>query len=126
MKRSTLFITLALILFPTFYTSAQITTKFGDNVASLNGIIKAYYDVVTVKKGGKVSYERDSLIHWPGVFVGAVSVGRDGKSRMQYFSLKQYHRMSDAGLERNGFDEREISRKVEKFGSIYHVWSTYE
>ncbi len=33
---------------------------------------------------------------------------------------------SDAYLEKNGFYETEISRKVENFGSVYHVWSTYE
>ena len=34
--------------------------------------------------------------------------------------------MSDNGAAAQGFYEREISRKVEKFGSVYHVWSTYE
>ena len=41
-------------------------------------------------------------------------------------SLKRFHELSDPGLERDGFYEKEISRKVEQFGSIYHVWSTYE
>ena len=106
--------------------SAQITTKYGDNVSTLDGIIKAYYDVVSVPKGGKVYYERDSLLHWPNVQVGATGIGKDGKPRMRYMSLKEYHQKADPGLEKEGFDEREISRKVEKFGSIYHVWSTYE
>jgi len=116
----------AIIALSALNTNAQVITKYGDNVSTLDGIIKAYYDVVTVKKGGKVLYERDSLIHWPNVYIGASGVNRQGKPTMQYVSLKQYHRLSDAGLERDGFDEREISRKVEKFGNIYHVWSTYE
>ncbi|PYS40548.1 MAG: hypothetical protein DMF71_13055, partial [Acidobacteria bacterium] len=29
-------------------------------------------------------------------------------------------------LEQNGFFEREVSRRVEKFGNIAHVFSTYE
>ena len=29
-------------------------------------------------------------------------------------------------LEKDGFYEKEISRKVENYGSVYHVWSTYE
>jgi len=106
--------------------SAQITTKYGDNVSTLDGIVKAYYDVVTVKKGGKVYFERDSLLHWPSAMVGAVGIGKDGQPRMSHITLKRYHELSDPGLERDGFDEREISRKVEKFGAIYHVWSTYE
>ncbi|MCR8561843.1 hypothetical protein KXD93_29580 [Mucilaginibacter sp. BJC16-A38] len=126
MRRLILLLTILLIVVMNFNTSAQIITKYGDNVSTLDGIIKAYYDVVTVKKGGKVFFERDSLIHWPGVLVGAVSVSKSGKPAMHYLTLKEYHRLSDASLEKDGFDEREISRKVEKFGAIYHVWSTYE
>lgn len=39
-------ITIAMI----FPAKAQVITKFGDNVSTLDGIVKAYYDVVTVKK----------------------------------------------------------------------------
>ncbi|CAN5348969.1 hypothetical protein BH09BAC6_BH09BAC6_27850 [soil metagenome] len=106
--------------------SAQVITKYGDNVSTLDGMIKAYYDVVTVKKGGTVSYERDSLLHVPNAHVGAAGYDKQGKLRISYMTLKEYHRRSDASLSRDGFDEREIARKVEKFGSIYHVWSTYE
>jgi hypothetical protein len=126
MRKLSLLITVLLIITINHKASAQIITKYGDNVSTLDGIIKAYYDVVTVKKGGKVYFERDSLIHWPGVLVGAVSVSKNSKPAMHYFTLKEYHRLSDASLEKDGFDEREISRKVEKFGAIYHVWSTYE
>ena len=124
MRKLSLLLTLLLII--NHNSSAQIITKYGDDVSTLNGIIKTYYDVVTVKKGGKVFFERDSLIHWPGVLVGAVSVSKSGKPAMHYFTLKEYHRLSDPLLEKDGFDEGEISRKVEKFGAIYHVWSTYE
>jgi len=126
MKKITLLLTIALILFINLPTYAQVITKYGDNVSTLNGIMKAYYDVVTVKKGGKVYYERDSLIHWPNVSVGSSGISKSGKPYFKYMSLKEYHRLSDASLEKDGFDEHEISRKVEKFGNIYHVWSTYE
>jgi hypothetical protein len=106
--------------------SAQVTTKFGDVVSTLDGIIKAYYDVVTVKKGEKVSYGRDSCLHIKNAGVGILQIGKDGKPVMHYITLKAYHRQSDAYLEKNGFDEKEISRKVQHFGNMYHVWSTYE
>ena len=105
---------------------AQVITKFGDNVSTLNGIMKAYYDVVTVKIGEKPSYERDSLLHFGNVQVGWAVKEKNGKTIFQYVSLAEYHRMTDDGAALKGFDEREISRKVEKFGAIYHVWSTYE
>lgn len=108
------------------YCNAQLKTKFGDNVSTLDGIMKAYYDVVTVKKGEKPSYERDSLLHYGNVQVGWAVRAKNGKKTFEYVSLAEYHRMTDEGAALTGFDEREISRKVEKFGAIYHVWSTYE
>jgi hypothetical protein len=105
---------------------AQVITKYGDNIGTLDGIIKAYYDVVTVKKGEKPSYQRDSTLHVPNVNVGWATRSKDGKTVVKYVSLKEYHRLSDGALAASGFDEREISRKVENFGAIYHVWSTYE
>ena len=109
-----------------FNASAQITTKYGDNVSTLDGIIKAFYDVVSVKKGGKVYFERDSLLHWKDVRVGGVSVNKNGKPAIGFVTLKRFHELSDPYAEKDGFDEKEIARKVEKFGAIYHVWSTYE
>ena len=126
MKKTALLLALLLATGIMQTSYSQTNTKFGDNVSTLDGMMKAYYDVVTVKKGGKVSYERDSSLHLPNVNVGWVAKNKDGKSAFKYVSLKEYHRLSDAYLEKNGFYEREISRKVENFGGIYHVWSTYE
>ncbi len=115
-----------LLLFAALHTSAQVVTKYGDTVSTLDGIMRGYYGVVSVEKGGKVSYERDSLLHWPKVNVGMVGMNKSGKPVFHYISLKEFHRLSDPAVEKDGFYEKEISRKVENFGAIYHVWSTYE
>jgi len=114
-----------LLLAPSLVHGQQ-KTSFGDEVGTLDGIIKAYYDVVTVKKGEKVSYQRDSCLHVPNALVGSAQKGKDGKVSLKLITLRQFHQASDAFLEKDGFWEREISRKVENFGAIYHVWSTYE
>jgi len=105
---------------------AQTTTKFGDVVSTLDGIMKAYYDVVSVKQGEKVSYERDSCLHIKNAGVGLIGLDKNGKPFLRYITLKEYHRLSDPQLEKEGFYEKEISRKVEHFGNMYHVFSTYE
>lgn len=104
----------------------QVLTKYGDNVGTLDGIIKAYYDVVSVKKGEKVSYERDSLLHIANVRVASAGIDANGKPYLTYSSLQEYHRSSDAYMEKNGFYEHEIARKVQNIRNIYHVWSSYE
>ena len=105
---------------------AQQKTAFGDEVGTLDGIMKAYYDVVTIKKGEKVSYQRDSCLHVPNAVVGFARPGKEGKTNLKWVSLKQFHIDSDAVLEKDGFCEKELARKVESYGAIYHVWSTYE
>jgi hypothetical protein len=105
---------------------AQKKTSYGDDVGTIDGIIQAYYNVVTVKKGEKISYQRDSLLHIPNAMVGIVRKTKIGESKLQMITLKQYHKNSDASLEKDGFYESEISRQVENFGAIYQVWSTYQ
>jgi hypothetical protein len=39
---------------------------------------------------------------------------------------EEYIQASAPSLEQNGFFEKEVSRRVEKFGNIAHVFSTYE
>jgi hypothetical protein len=125
MKMKKLFILLSGLLLQSL-AYAQVKTSFGDDVATLDGIIKAYYDVVTVQKGGKISFERDSLLHISNASVGMARKDKNGKLTLKLISLKEFHKNSDAMLEKDGFYEKEISRKVEQYGSIYHVWSTYE
>jgi len=108
------------------YAQHTVLTKYGDNVGTLDGIIKAYYDVVTVKKGEKVSYERDSLLHVAGVRVGSAGIDAKGNPILQYSTLKEFHRQSDAYMEKNGFEEHETARTVQNIRNIYHVWSSYE
>ncbi|OOQ58343.1 hypothetical protein BC343_09730 [Mucilaginibacter pedocola] len=106
--------------------SAQVKTQYGDNVGTLDGIIKAFYDVVTVKKGEKPSYQRDSCLHIPDARCGYIRPKKDGGKALEYLTLKDFHKSSDEFLAKDGFVEQEIGRKVEQFGGIYHVWSTYE
>ena len=125
MKLCVVFLLVA-IFFIESIASAQQKTAFGDDVGTLDGIIKAYYEVVSVKIGEKISFQRDSLLHTLNALIGLPSRNKDGKFKMNLMSLKEYHRLADPGLEKEGFYEKEISRKVESFGAIYHVWSTYE
>lgn len=124
MKR--IFLLLIAGLFITTAIHAQQKTSFGDEVGTLDGIIKAYYDVVTIKKGEKVSYQRDSCLHAPNAVVGFARSNKNGKADLKLVSLKKFHEDSDAMLEKDGFYEKELARRVENYGAIYHVWSTYE
>lgn len=49
-----------------------------------------------------------------------------GEVRMRMLGVGDYIAASGPMLERNGFSEREIARRVERYGNIAHVFSTYE
>ena len=126
--RKLILILLSCVLITTFNNQSYaqvVLTKYGDNVGTLDGIIKAYYDVVTIKKGEKINYERDSLLHIAGVRVGSAGIDAKGNPILQYTSLSEFHRQSDAYMEKNGFWEHETVRTVQHIQNIYHVWSSY-
>lgn len=110
----------------TMNAKAQKTNKFGDDVSTLTGIMKAYYAATTVKKGQIAGFERDSLLHFPGALVGLSGVDKNGRPVMNMMTIKQFHEQEDTVMAKTGFYERQIASKTEKFGNLYQVWSTYE
>jgi hypothetical protein len=56
-----------------------------------------------------------------------IPVSQVGEVRAaRILSVEDYIARSSATLEKGGFFEREIARRMEKFGHIAHLFSTYE
>jgi hypothetical protein len=51
---------------------------------------------------------------------------QQGEVQMRYWSIEDYISQAGAGLERDGFFEVETHRVVEDYGTITHVFSTYD
>ena len=96
-----------------------------DDVATLDGILKAFYEVVSVAPGAPRQWSRDRSLYIPGVRFVANGFGKDGKPKAEVMSHQEFVDRSDAGLA-HGFDEHEIHRVTKRFGNIAHVFSTYE
>lgn len=94
------------------------------DVADLDGIIGAYYDVVSGAAGEVADRERDAWLHHPDALVAISGVSLEGEAFVRTMSLDEYH---DAfgGAREAPFYEWEIHREVRRFGNIAHVWSTY-
>jgi dipeptidyl aminopeptidase/acylaminoacyl peptidase len=97
----------------------------GDDVATLDGIINAYYDVISGPAGSAPDRARDQRLHHPAALVAITGASRAGTPTIRTMSLDEYHELF-GGVRTAGFYEREIHRRVERFGNIAHVWSTYE
>lgn len=102
---------------------AEVRGGAGDDVSTLDGIIKAYYEVVSGPAGEVPDYKRDASLHHPDALISVASFS-EGKPRLSIMSLKGFYERF-GGPRQSGFYEWEIHRKTERFGNIANVWSTY-
>ena len=113
-----------LLTFAALPSMAQ-TYPIPEDVQSLDGIIKAYYEVVSGPAGQPRQWERDHSLHMPGAQVVIVRNDEDGKSVANKMTLSEFHERS-RGISEQGFFEYEIHRETSRHGVVAHVWSTYE
>lgn len=91
-----------------------------DDVSSIDGVIKAYYGVVSGPAGFEYDHERDRSLHAPDAIITRFK--DDGAFERQTLAVAT--QAVDPWQE--GFYEVEINRIVEQFGDLAHVWSTFE
>jgi len=95
-----------------------------EDVESIEGIMNAYYEVVSGAKGEPRQTMRDKSLHHPNAFIAYTGQNNEGKSYIKDMTLNEFHQ--DTKPYDNGFFESENHRVVHQFGNIAHVWSTYE
>lgn len=123
--RSTLFV-LALMICSSLQGLAQQASSTADpaDVSTLDGIIRAYYEVVSGPAGESPDRERDRSLHIANALVGVPGEVENGVSRLMTMTLDEYHDQF-GGVRSEGFFEKEIHRVVKRFGSVATVMSTY-
>lgn len=96
------------------------------DVASSEAIITALYDVISGGPNQNRDWDRFRSLFTSGarLIVGAPSP--DGRVPSRNMTVEEYVVMADPFLKRDGFWEREIARRVERYGNVTHVFSTYE
>jgi len=94
------------------------------DVQTLDGIIRAFYEVVSTPAGARPNDERDASLHAPGAQIRLSRPGPDGRPALQVMTLPELHKKT-SGVRKEASYEREIHRVTQQFGSLAHVWSTY-
>lgn len=110
-------------------TAAQPAPRPGD-VESIDAIVAAWYDIISVEPGESVDWARDSSLYLPDIRFVIVpeSTGEaalQSPARAAVLSHGEFIDASSGGLS-EGFVEREIHRTTQRFGNLAHVFSTYE
>lgn len=99
------------------------------DVESIDAIIRATYEVISGPAGKKRDWDRERSLFAPGArLIPTATV--PGQTNVDLAPLvldvEGYIARVEPLFEKEGFYESEVARKVEQFGQIAHVWSTYE
>jgi hypothetical protein len=96
------------------------------DVASMDAILAALYDVISGPAGKKRDWNRMRSLFIPEGRLISTGKRQTGEVAQRVMNVDGYISASGPFLEEKGFFETEVARRVETFGNVAHVWSTYE
>lgn len=96
------------------------------DVASVDAILAALYDVISGPAGQARDWDRMRSLFAPGARLIPTGRRPDGGGSMRPQDVEQFIATSDPVLRMTGFFEREVARRTERFGNVVHAFSTYE
>lgn len=101
-------------------------SPYAKDVASLDNILEALYGSISGEKGERRDWDRFRYLFIKEARLMPSGKNKEGKLGYQMMTPNDYVTRSGKWLEENGFYEKEISREVVEYGSLVHVFSTYE
>ena len=95
------------------------------DVASRDAIVAALYDSISGPAGDR-DWDRFRSLFIPEAQLIAAHKSKDGVLKCKVMTVQGYVDGAGNYFKEHAFYEREISRKLETFGNITHIFSTYE
>jgi hypothetical protein len=95
------------------------------DVSTIDGIVKAFYEVISGKAEEPRQWGRDKTLYVPGARFVSMKM-QNGKPAASIMTHEQFVNSMNSFAVKEGFFEREIGRSVKQFGNIAHVLSAYE
>ena len=96
------------------------------DVASIDAILRATYDTISGPAGKQRDWNRFRSLFVGGARLAAVVPNHQRGLRTVVLSPEDYIQRDDPFFQKNGFFEREVARRTERFAGIAQVFSTYE
>ena len=96
------------------------------DVTSVDAIVAALYDVISGPAGQKRDWDRMRSLFVPGARLIPSVANPAGGATARVLDVDGYIDRGGASLEKNGFFEHEIARKIDAFDNIAVLFSTYE
>ena len=117
------------IIAAAFQTTMAQTNKEAnpDDVSTLDGIMKAVYDVISGDAGKPRDWDRfRSLFHKDARLIPSSKNAQTGVIGANALTPDQYVTRVEPFFAKEGFYERELARHVDNYGNIAQVFSTYQ
>jgi hypothetical protein len=91
------------------------------DLAGIDAAVRGVYEVISGPPGQKRDFDRMRSLFAPGATLKAI-----GPKGLHGGSLEDYISRNRDILEKKGFTERELDRRVEVWGGLASVWSSYD
>jgi hypothetical protein len=111
---------------PIPHISIGIASPRPEDVSTIDGMIKAYYEVVSGPAGQRRQWDRDATLYIPNVRFVILSEDATGKTTAQSMTHQEFVDMSQASMGGKAFYEHEVHRITQRAGNVVHVFSTAE
>ena len=108
------------------HVSIGKATALPDDVSTIDGIIKAYYEVISGPAEQPRQWGRDSTLYMFNVRFVIIQEDATGAATARSMTHQEFIDESDASLRGKAFYEHEIHRITHRAGNIVHVLSTAE
>jgi hypothetical protein len=96
-----------------------------EDVGSIEAIIGALYDAISGPAGAR-DWGRLRSLFLQGARLIPAGRRPDGSIAARVLSIDDFIKAIEPRVKEEGFFESEIHRRVERFGAVAHVFSTYE
>ena len=113
------------LLLPSLLAAQAMPTPLPKDVETIEGIVAAFYDVISGPAGQPRAWRRDSTLYMPGAMFVAMDL-KDGKPVAWFATPEQFRQATDKNFVEKGFYEAEIGSNIERFGNVASVRSVYE
>jgi hypothetical protein len=105
--------------------SAQVPAPKPDDVKSIDSILAALYNVISGPAGER-DWNRFRSLFLPGATLTSAGKDREGNIHVRPRSVEDYVKNAGGYFAQHGFLESPIVSRVQTFGSIAHVFNSYE
>jgi hypothetical protein len=106
-----------------------LSAPAASDTASIEGTVTTLYALISGPPGQPRDWDRFRTMFIPGARMiptnRAIHEGHGGHPP-DVMDVETFIRTSAPVLETMGFEERQITMRVERFGCTAHVWSTYD